>query len=283
MIKSYMNSNIGAKFFISTEFSPRLMENGKTLMFIWNDGDRAEDILVDARKRTVEPQQIFCTTYLHKLQIDNTEDGLKYLIFNREFYCIHTNDSEVSCNGLLFFGSNVSPTLTLDDDETERLRTLFQVLEEEFDANDTGQEEMLRILLKRFIIRCTRLANRQLVKNGNKQSEIDLVRHFNVLVEEHFKEKKSVSEYAEMLYKSPKTIANVFSKNSDLTPLEVIHERVIIEAKRMLLYTDRTSKEIGFDLGYSDPAQFSKLFKKQTGITTGEFRKENENLSFGNY
>jgi len=283
MIKSYMNSNIGAKFFISTEFSPRLMENGKTLMFIWNDGDRAEDILVDARKRTVEPQQIFCTTYLHKLQIDNTEDGLKYLIFNREFYCIHTNDSEVSCNGLLFFGSNVSPTLTLDDDETERLRTLFQVLEEEFDANDTGQEEMLRILLKRFIIRCTRLANRQLVKNGNKQSEIDLVRHFNVLVEEHFKEKKSVSEYAEMLYKSPKTIANVFSKNSDLTPLEVIHERVIIEAKRMLLYTDRTSKEIGYDLGYSDPAQFSKLFKKQTGITTGEFRKENENLSFGNY
>lgn len=283
MIKSYVNSNIGAKFFISTEFSPRLMENGKTLMFIWNDGDRAEDILVDARKRTVEPQQIFCTTYLHKLQIDNTEDGLKYLIFNREFYCIHTNDSEVSCNGLLFFGSNVSPTLTLDDEETERLRTLFQVLEEEFDTNDTGQEEMLRILLKRFIIRCTRLANRQLVKNGNKQSEIDLVRHFNVLVEEHFKEKKSVSEYAEMLYKSPKTIANVFSKNSDLTPLEVIHERVIIEAKRMLLYTDRTSKEIGFDLGYSDPAQFSKLFKKQTGITTGEFRKENENLSFGNY
>jgi len=283
MIKSYMNSNIGAKFFISTEFSPRLMENGKTLMFIWNDGDQAVDIMVDERKRVVEPQQILCTTYLHKLQIDNTEGGLKYLIFNREFYCIHTNDSEVSCNGLLFFGSNVSPTLTLDDDETERLRTLFQVLEEEFDANDTGQEEMLRILLKRFIIRCTRLANRQLVKNGNKQSEIDLVRHFNVLVEEHFKEKKSVSEYAEMLYKSPKTIANVFSKNSDLTPLEVIHERVIIEAKRMLLYTDRTSKEIGYDLGYSDPAQFSKLFKKQTGITAGEFRKENENLSFGNY
>jgi len=141
----------------------------------------------------------------------------------------------------------------------------------------------LRILLKRFIIRCTRLANRQLVKNGNKQSEIDLLRHFNVLVEEHFKEKKSVSEYAEMLYKSPKTIANVFSKNSDLTPLEVIHERVIIEAKLMLLYTDKTSKEIGYDLGYSDPAQFSKLFKKQTGVTTGEFRKENENLSFGNY
>ena len=283
MIKSYVNSNIGAKFFISTEFTPRLMKNGKTLMFIWNDGDHAVDIMVDERIRTVKPQQIFCTTYLYRLQIDNTESGLKYLIFNREFYCIHTNDSEVSCNGLLFFGSNVSPTLTLDDDETERLRTLFQVLEEEFDANDTGQEEMLRILLKRFIIRCTRLANRQLVKNGNKQSEIDLVRHFNVLVEEHFREKKSVSEYAEMLYKSPKTIANVFIKNSDLTPLEVIHERVIIEAKRMLLYTDKTSKEIGYDLGYSDPAQFSKLFKKQTGVTTGEFRKENENLLFGNY
>jgi AraC-like DNA-binding protein len=140
---------------------------------------------------------------------------------------------------------------------------------------------MLRILLKRFIIRCTRLANKQLVKNGNNQTEIDLIRHFNVLVEEYFKNKKSVAEYAKLMHKSPKTIANVFSKNSERTPLEVIHERIIIEAKRMILFTDKTMKEVGFELGYEDPAQFSKLFKKHVGLTTSEFRKEHKNKVFG--
>jgi len=281
MIKTYENRDLSSKFIVSTKFSPELMNHGKTLMFVWNDGGAATEVLVDDRKRTIEPNQILCTTYLHKLQIDNAEGDLKFLIFNREFYCIHTNDSEVSCNGLLFFGSNFSPTLTLDSAESDRLNILFSVLKEEFDMKETGQEEMLRILLKRFIIRCTRLANKQLVKNSTNQSDIDLIRQFNVLVEEHFKEKKSVSEYAELMYKSPKTIANVFSKNSDRTPLEVIHERVIIESKRMILYTDKTIKEIGMDLGYDDPAQFSKLFKKNVGLTTGEFKKKHANQSFG--
>lgn len=281
MIKTYESDNLGAKFILSTEFTPELMDHGKTLMFIWNHGDAAVEVLIDDRQRSIDSNQILCTTYLHKLQIDNSSGGLRFLIFNREFYCIHTNDSEVSCNGLLFFGSNFSPTLTLDADETERLDTLFNVLNEEFDTRETGQEEMLRILLKRFIIRCTRLANKQLVKNGNNQSEIDLIRHFNVLVEEYFKNKKSVAEYAELMHKSPKTIANVFSKNSDRTPLEVIHERIIIEAKRMILFTDKTMKEVGFELGYEDPAQFSKLFKKHVGLTTSAFKKQHENKMFG--
>lgn len=242
-------------------------------MFIWSNGENQQLIHVDERRVTLPPSSILCTTYLYNLQIDNSKAELKFLLFNREFYCIHTNDSEVSCNGLLFFGSDFTPTLRLSPEETGTLGTLFSVLSEEFDIQDTGREEMLRILLKRFIIRCTRMANNQLVKNGDNQTEIDLIRHFNVLVEEHFRQKKSVSDYAGMLYKSPKTIANVFSKNSEYTPLEVIHNRVILEAKRMLLYTDKSAKQIAQDLGYDDPAQFSKLFKKQAGTTTTEFKK----------
>lgn len=140
---------------------------------------------------------------------------------------------------------------------------------------------MLRILLKRFIIRCTRMAKKQILKSDGNQSDIDLVRHFNVLVEEHFKTKKTVGEYAEIMHKSPKTITNVFGKYSEDTPLQVIHKRIIMEAKRMLLYTDKASKEIGYELGYSDPAQFSKLFKNHTGLTTTEFKKSKEKIPNG--
>src|SRR6056297_178950 len=278
MIKTFEDTHLGSFFAISTVFPGQLVDCNKPLMFIWNDGNHPQALHIDQRKLSLPPSSILCTTYLYNLQFDNSDTELKFLLFNREFYCIHTNDSEVSCNGLLFFGSDFTPTLQLSKEETDTLRTLFRVLSEEFDIRETGQEEMLRILLKRFIIRCTRMANKQMVKNGNNQTEIDLIRHFNVLVEEHFKSKKRVSDYAELLFKSPKTIANVFSKNSEFTPLEVIHNRVILEAKRMLLYTDKSAKQIGSELGYDDPAQFSKLFKKQTGSTATEFKSSKENI-----
>lgn len=198
-------------------------------------------------------------------------------MFNREFYCVHTHDNETTCNGLLFYGSNFSPIIHIDITEAGRLETLIGVLNEEFDTRDTNQEEMLRLLLKRFIIRCTRVARKQYKIDDLNKQELDLIRHFNVLVEDHFRKLKSVADYANMLNKSPKTIANAFSKFSDDTPLQLIHNRVILEAKRLLFYTNKSVKEIGIELGYFDPAQFSKFFKVKTGMTMTEF-KSHSNL-----
>lgn len=280
-MKEFTNPEINARFVMAEGFPADLVNNGRYMMFLWNDGKSPLKVFLDDREIELLPNFLLCTTYLHKIKIDNSSDAIKSLFFNREFYCVHTYDSEVSCNGLLFFGSDSSPVLKLDNDETERFRTLFSVLEEEFSETDTNQEEMLRILLKRLIIRCTRLARKQILKRDDNQSDIDLIRKFNVLVEEHFKTKKSVGEYAELMYKSPKTITNIFSKYSEDSPLQVIHNRVIMEAKRMLFYTDKTAKEIGYDLGYSDPAQFSKLFKNHTGMTTKEFKSRKDLLPFG--
>ncbi len=271
-MKEFTNPEINARFAIARGFPAQYVNSGNYMMFLWNDGEKPLYVHIDERKMELNPGQLLCTTYLHKVHIDNSADSLKSLFFNREFYCVHTYDSEVSCNGLLFFGSNSSPVLKLDDDERSTIRTLFSVLEEEFSVADSNQEEMLRILLKRLIIRCTRLARKQILKSDENQGDIDLIREFNVLVEEHFKTKKSVKEYAELMYKSPKTITNVFGKYSEESPLRVIHNRVIMEAKRLLFYTDKSAKEIGYELGYKDPAQFSKLFKNVVGMTTTEFK-----------
>jgi AraC-like DNA-binding protein len=272
MIKQFRNSVDNARFYISIGFPLEFSGKDSFLYFFWNDTGKGVQLSVDDRIVNIESGQIICLTYLQQIKVIDTEVGFKCLAFNREFYCVHTNDAEVSCNGLLFFGSDYTPIVTLDEAEIKRLSTLFSVLEEEFLESDSNQEEMLRILLKRFIIRCTRLAKKQLLKETAIQSDIDIIRKFNYLVEEHFRAKKTVSEYAALLYKSPKTINNIFSKYASETPLQIIHNRLIIEAKRMLLYTDKSAKEIGFDLGYHDPAQFSKLFKNNTGLTTSEFK-----------
>jgi len=90
----------------------------------------------------------------------------------------------------------------------------------------------------------------------------------------HFKEKRQVNDYAELLFKSPKTLSNLFAKYNQKTPLQIIHERVVLEAKRLLLYTDKTAKEIAYDLGFEEIASFHKLFKKVTGYTPQKFKIE---------
>jgi len=255
-----------------------LKATGQHLKFLWNYGGIPLSILVDQQEVILEPNHLLSGTYLQKIIIPQEQifPEVLLLAFDRGFYCIHTNDTEVSCNGLLFFGSNFTPIVALDKSESGRLRTLVCVLKEEFDTYDQNQEEMLRLLLKRFIIRVTRMARKQLTKRKLPEKELELVRQFNVLVEEHFKKYRQVADYADLMHRSPKTIANIFAQQGEKSPLEIIHNRVTLEAKRLLLYTDKSSKEVGWELGFEDPSQFNRFFKKQTGLPPKEFRESHQ-------
>jgi AraC-like DNA-binding protein len=273
--KVFELTKIGAKFGVVHRLHELNYFLGKKdyLFIIWNTDQNDLKIEVDGRALLIQPNELIFLTYNHHLFIPQKNAEFIALVFNRAFYCIHTNDSEVSCNGLLFFGSDSSPILSLPESEKEKLETLVHVLRNEFEFKDINQEEMLRILLKRFIIICTRLARNQLNESEGSQSEMDLIRHFNALVEEHFKQKRKVSEYAELLHKSPKTLSNIFHRHERFTPLQVIHNRLVLEAKRLLMYTSKSIKEIGLELGFETPTQFSKFFKKQVEQTPLSFRK----------
>lgn len=227
---------------------------------------------IDGERIPLERDQMICLTPLQNPELDELTGDYYLLLFNREFYCIHENDHEVSCEGLLFWGSSELPVIQLDEEERPKFETLFQVLIDEMSTKDRIQGEMLRMLLKRLIIKGTRLARKQLFPEsvGNKQTE--LIRQFNILVEQHFREYHQVSDYADMLYKSPKTLSNVFAEAGHKAPLEMIHYRIALEAKRLLKKTDKFAKEIAYELGFEEPAHFSRFFKKETGMAPSAFR-----------
>ena len=184
------------------------------------------------------------------------------------------HDYEVSCNGIIFFGTQDIPVITLPEEEQKKFDMLHHVFLDEFQTRDNIQGEMLQMLLKRLIIKCTRLTKEQRVVKELDNGQVDTIRQFNLLVDIHYKEKKQVSDYAEMLYKSPKTLANLFGTYNQKSPLRIIHERIILEAKRLLYFTDKSSKEISWDLGFEDVAHFSKLFKKVTGETPTDYKQK---------
>ena len=82
--------------------------------------------------------------------------------------------------------------------------------------------------------------------------------------------------YANLLHKSPKTLSIIFSICKLPSPLRIIHERIETEAKRLLLYSTKSSKEIAILLGFEDQSSFSRFFKNMTGQSTVQFRNETE-------
>lgn len=219
----------------------------------------------------LDPNQLTTTTYLQRVSLP-AGSTITTFSFNREFYCINDHDHETSCNGIIFFGNHTLPVISIPEGELRTYELLMEVFLEECRTRDNIQGEMLRILLKRLIIKTTRLAKKQLLPQDLNDTQVDLVRKYKVLVDLHYRQKRKVSDYAAMLYKSPKTLSNLFASMKLQSPLLIIHERLILEAKRLLMYSDKTAKEIAFDLGFEDAAAFHKLFKKMTGATPQQFK-----------
>jgi AraC family transcriptional regulator, transcriptional activator of pobA len=241
--------------------------------FIWNRG-RPKHWEIDLIPIEIPTHSIFSLSPGQSLSLSNQTDDYIVIQFNREFYCVQDHDHEVSCNGILFNGALSTPILVLNEHEQRSFWVLLHVIEEEFSHKDEVQLEMLKTVLKRFIIKCTRLAKQQFADKLIDPQDLDTVRHFSALVEKHFKTLHKVNEYANLMNKSPKTLSNVFNQLGEKTPLKVIHERIVLEAKKLLLFTDKSSKEITFELGFSDPVQFSRLFKNETGYSPIDFRKQ---------
>lgn len=201
-------------------------------------------------------------------------NALLCIEFNRAFYCVEYHDVEISCNGLLFNGAMQTPVIRIPDPEHAPLTLLLEMIRMEFRHTDSLQLEMLRALLKRLIITCARIAKEHIKETRSLRFEdTDLISSFSALVDKHFRSKHKVAEYAAMLNRSPKTLSNLFTRYSNHSALKIIHDRITLEARRMLLMTNRTAKEIAFELGFRDPAQFNRFFKKMTGQTTQQCRE----------
>ncbi len=230
---------------------------GEHYTILWNLNTSSE-VRIDGIPNRIDENDIRCITPYQKIQLPKDADGkFRAFIFSRGFYCIHENDREVSCEGLLFYGSSATSRFKLQDDQKKSFETLYSVFLEEMQTRDSIQGEMLRMLLKRLIIKCTRLVKSQKLPAEEVPSHLEVIRKYNMLVEQHFREKKRVKDYADMLYRSPKTLAHIFEKSYHLTPVEVIHQRVDLEARRLLIQTEMTIQEIAFELGFSDAASFS--------------------------
>ncbi|WP_278351643.1 helix-turn-helix domain-containing protein [Chryseobacterium gleum] len=233
------------------------------------------ELTVDFNHYKTQKPSLFFLTNQH-LSIQKGKEESILLFYNRDFYCIQIHDKEVACDGLLFHNVFEIPFVELDHSETALIKSLFQNIQDELEWKDSSAEEMIRTYVKQIIIRATRKWKKQNLDNDTLRipgSELDIFRDFSRLLEIHFREKHNVADYAELLHMAPKTLTHKFKHLNLEPPNQFIINRILLEAKRLLFYTDKPVKEIAYDLGYEDPAYFNRLFTNKTGNTPANFKK----------
>ena len=265
---SWLRLQSGEKKFNRLFFSRD--QDNKLFTIVWNRGN-AQAVSIDGDDVQVPGNSLLPLMFNQSFEFENAEDIVAWQ-FNREFYCIIDHDAEVSCVGFLFGGGD-RVLIPLDEKASKKMHLLHTMFIEEFNTSDVIQNEMLLVLLKRLIIFITKLAKTEFVPNTKFQDErLDIFRQYNLLVEANFHKEHTVNFYAQRLNKSPKTLSNLFAIYNQKTPLQMIQDRIVIEAKRLLTYTNKSTKEITHALGFEDSAYFCNFFKRHTTLTPLAFR-----------
>jgi len=211
----------------------------------------------------------------YELAIQNNTCSGSLIYYNRDFYCVEIHDREVSCDGILYNNVYEIPVVYLSKKQLALVQQILHEIVEEIKNDEPSMEEMLRILLKELIIKATRIWKaKHAIDSTEAKQEIEFTRRFSQLVELHFRKHHAVADYAEMLSLSPKILHKRVTQYGYTAPNDLIKSRIILEAKRLLAHTGLSVKEIGYDLGYDDPAYFVRFFTKLAGVSPLEFRKQ---------
>ncbi|ASK32110.1 AraC family transcriptional regulator [Chryseobacterium sp. T16E-39] len=239
---------------------------------------KASQVTVDFDEYNNDGPALFFVGPHQKVRIrEADQQDAHFIYYNRDFYCIQIHDAEVACDGILFNNIYNLPRTLLSDNESLFAENLYVQIKEELIAKESSQEEMIRTYLKQLIIRATRAWKKQQLGKLNDEpaKEMEFFRDFSRLVEIHFRKKHGVADYADLLNMAPKTLSAKFNRLNLASPNEIIKDRIVLEAKRLLCYSKYNIKEIAYHLGYEDPAYFNRLFTSKTGLTPAFFKKNN--------
>lgn len=165
----------------------------------------------------------------------------------------------------------------LKAEESIHWSMLVQTLEaisREWNADYPAKNLTLQTLVRLLLIQISRLSAGESVSTSVNNDDLQSFRQFSNLIQEHYQEHWQLSAYTSALGLSESRLHQICQRIANRSPKKIIHDRIIQESKRLLTFSNLSSSEICYKLGFSDPAYFSRFFKRNTGVTTQRYRQQ---------
>ena len=238
---------------------------------LWAFNDKGKHI-VDMQTYPFRAQTVSCIApgQVHYIESTNLQGIM--LLFTPDFLS-RQNPDEGFLSKLDFFHSQ-GESLQLSEESSAILLSHSMAMTDAFFSSDPLRFERIEAHLKLFLLTCN---EQWLLVHKLSYSDITrmhpVVSSFKKLVTQHLNEWHKVDTYAKALCLSANYIAEVMRKAEGQSPKEYINAQLISEAKRLILFSDLSIKEIGFKLGFDDPARFSRFFKEHEGISFHVFKQ----------
>lgn len=241
--------------------------------FLFTHGTGIHEI--DFNTYEVKPGSIFLLSpgQTHNWTLSEDCEGIIFF-HSQDFYETHYIFEKL--HDFPFFTSvNNQAAIYLDADASADLTPLFGKIlaEKQFDRLKTHQ--LVLSLITQVYINLERIINNGNTSHVNRHHGYYLkFLEFRQLVEANYRKMKSAQEYADKLNMTAKHLNRINRQIVNKTTGEIISDRIVLEAKRLLIYARNNFNEVAYDLGFDDYAHFSKLFKNKTGTTPSEFSKK---------
>lgn len=232
--------------------------------------------LVDFNPMKIKPNTLL---FLNKDTVQRFDKKIKFqgkaILFTDSFFCKTESDTNFLRTTILY-NDLFSVSQIQIDQQTQLFTAILQQMQEELQKKkDYAQADILKNLLHNFLLQSERIKREQNFVELKKDADFNYVMLFKYLLEEHYKSQKQVSYYAKEMFISEKRLNHATSKIFGKKSKEFISDRVMLEAKRILAHTSKSVKEICYFLGFEEPTNFIKYFKKHSSVTPTEFRERN--------
>ncbi len=287
------------------------MDSVKTYQKVYSENERdvsfgifrMEDIYIEENGKADEPHRHNYYTVLivnqakglHKIDFNTYELSNKQVFFVAPGQVHQVIESEMSIGFAMTFSNQflVENSIPLSFIESlnlfqnygqspplmpnkEQFDTIENYANQIFDlySNDAQMKCMsIGAFLKLLLIECNNICAVNPIEMDVDTTGDNLIRSFKKGVERNYKTEHSTTFYANELSITPDHLNRTFKARTGNTAKDYIQARIITEAKRLLYFTDLTNKEIAYELGFNEPANFSAFFKKHTQLSPSNFKK----------
>lgn len=163
-----------------------------------------------------------------------------------------------------------------DPEQFARIEATLTHMDKEFLWPQAGRAAMLEWLFRVLLLIIRRQVELQEVQAETRSGRLDTFTRFRQLVEDHYQEHWSIADYARELAITQQTLNRICRLFAGKGALDIVQERLVLAARRHLIYTDASVEAIAYGLGFQDPAYFSRFFKRLAGLAPGQFREARE-------